>query len=112
MYTCTPQPDDPGQSDNTTIFPKCLKEDDQLLLKWQKCDVCYKCLGLAPCTEPKTSGHNSKYKRTRSAYPKKINDRTKQVKPSRPTHPRPTWVAMGGRRRLGVTQLLHGAHLG
>ena len=85
MYTCTHRPDDPAQSDNTTICPKCLKKDDQPLLKCQKCDVCYKCLGLTPCTEAKTSDHNSKYNRIKSAHPTQINDRTKQTKPSLPT---------------------------
>ena len=82
MYTCTPQPGDPAHSDKTAICPKCLKEDDQPLLKCQKCDVCYKCLGLIPCTEPKSNDHKSKYKRTRSAYPPQTNTHTKRPKPT------------------------------
>ena len=81
-YTSTSQPGDPAHSNKTPICPKCLEEDDQPLLKCQKCDVCFKCLGLIPCTKPKSNDLKSKYKRTRSTCPTQTNTQSKRPKPS------------------------------
>ena len=61
---------------------EALKKDDQPLLKCQKCDVCYKCLGLAPCPEPTINDHNPKHKRIRSVLPQQTKAHSKRPKPN------------------------------
>ena len=87
MNTCTTQTSAATQTINTTTCPKCLKKDDQPLLKCQKCDVCYRCLGLIPCTEFTSNDHNPKHKRIRLPRSDQTNAHSKRPKPNTPPPP-------------------------
>jgi hypothetical protein len=52
------------------------------LLKCEKCDACYKCLGLAPCTEPKIGDPNPKCKQIREVGYQQANEYPNRSKPN------------------------------